>query len=72
MNTVEENIFKKRFGKDIKNGAIIKILKTEIFEDGSDAFIKEQDILEENNKIGYKGKKLLYSGNTEILIKNIL
>ena len=70
--TIEENILKKRFGKDIKNGVKIKILKTEIFEDGAYAFLKEQKILKENKNIRYKGKKLLCSGNTEILLENIL
>jgi len=70
--TIEENILKKRFGKDIKNGVKIKILKTEIFEDGAQAFLKEQKLLEKNKNIRYKGKKLLYSGNTEILLENIL
>ena len=69
--------FKDNINKTIKNRysadnkVHIEILKTKIFEDGKEAYIKEQQIIEKFSKYKYNGDKILRGGNTEIFIKNI-
>lgn len=70
--SIESNILKKRFGIDIKNGRSINIIKSKLYDDGSNAYITEQKIIYENKKHKYEGENMLVSGNTEMFNKNIL
>lgn len=63
---------KQRFYSDVKNGVDISIIKEWNFNNGATAFDLEQQILENNQDKQYKGKKILISGNTELLTTNIL
>jgi len=67
--TVEKSI-KARFSNDIKKGINIEIIKTKIYADGSKAYITEQQLLNKYKKYKYN-KKILISGNTELLTENI-
>jgi len=60
---------KERYNRD-KN-LNYKILYEEKFENGKDAFLKEQMILRTFNSFKYKGSKILAGGNSEIFIKNV-
>jgi len=59
---------KKRFGKELD---FIEILETKIFQNGAEAFLLEQNIINENWKYNYKGSKVLKSGNTELFTEDI-
>jgi len=70
--SVNDNILKSRFKKDVKNGVSIKILKTYIFKNGSEAFLKEQQILNEFKKYKYIKKDMKwFGGYTELFKKDI-
>jgi len=66
-NSIEKSI-RNRFGKEFD---FMKILETKIFQDGSEAFILEQKIINENWKHKYNGEKVLRSGNTELFTEDI-
>jgi len=61
-----EKSLKKRFYKQE-----YEIIETDIFEDGSEAFTLEQQILKFNREYRYLGEKVIKSGNTELFIKDI-
>jgi len=63
-----ENSMKLRFNKEL---SFIEIQKTEVFQDGAEAFLLEQKIINENWKYKYEGEKVLKSGNTELFIEDI-
>lgn len=50
----------------------IEIIKQEKFENGKEAYDKEQKILKKYSKFKYKGPKILESGNTELFNKDVL
>lgn len=54
----------------VKELKYIKVLKTEEFSVGKDAYIKEQRILKALNGYKYRGEKLLKRGDTEIVTIN--
>jgi len=61
----------KRFSNEIKRGIVHVELFSKTFPDGSDAFIKEQYILEKFNKYKYKGNIFLETGNSELFTSEI-
>jgi len=62
----------KRFASEIKDGIKIEVLNTKFFEDGEKAYELEQYILSRYNKFQYTGERILYSGNTELFVENVL
>jgi len=62
-----EKSLKKRFYRQE-----YEIIQTDIFEDGSEAFTLEQQIIKFNREYRYLGEKVLSSGNTELFIKDII
>jgi len=66
-DTIKESI-KKRFREEYTQ---IDIIQADIFIDGSEAFILEQQILFNNREFQYLGEKVLAAGNTELFINNI-
>ncbi len=68
-----EDSMKRRFRKEINLGVKIEILKSELFDDGYQAFIKEQTI--KNGFYNYrinKDDQILNSGYTETFTKDVL
>jgi len=63
-----EKSLKNRFGKEL---SFIEVQKTEVFQDGAEAFLLEQKIINENWKHKYDGDKVLKSGNTELFTEDI-
>jgi len=61
----------KRFSSEIKNGIDIITIFTRTFIDGSDAFKKEQHILELFKSSKYKGDDILETGNSELFNSKI-
>lgn len=66
---ITNNDLKTRFGKDL---AFIKPLKIETFENGKDAYEKEQKILKKFAHLKWKGQRLLKNGNTELFTCDVL
>ena len=64
--SIEKSIFKIRFASDIKNGVLIELIYTQVFEDGSQAFDLEQSILVEHTDCRYNGNNILGGGNSEL------
>ncbi|MCD6435300.1 MAG: hypothetical protein J7L15_02830 [Clostridiales bacterium] len=62
----------QRFAKEIKNNMKIEVISSKIFQDGLNALELEQQILSKYNQYQYKGPKVLYGGNTELFVENIL
>jgi len=58
----------KRFGKKLE----YEILYEEVFEDGANAWDKEQKILNSTIKYEYLGEDIISSGNTELRTKDII
>ena len=68
---------KQRFSKEKNNSLIQQIeeIKTWRFEDGADAFLKEQEIIKSYKSIKYdyqENGELLKAGNSELFTENIL
>jgi len=61
-----EKSLKKRFYRQE-----YEVIQTDIFKDGREAFVLEQQILEFNKSYRYLGEKVLSSGNTELFVKDI-
>jgi len=68
--SVEKSI-KRRFSKDISNGVIIEILQSKIYENGAEAYLLEQNILQRFNNYLVLNESVLVSGNTELFSKDI-
>ncbi len=69
--SIEKSI-KSRYRGDIKNGVIISIIKTKIYEDGIEAYIAEQTIKEKFSDFRYKaGDMNWFGGYTELFEKDI-
>jgi len=62
-----EKSLKKRFHRQE-----YELIQSEIFKDGSEAFVLEQQILKFNREYRYLGEKVLKAGNTELFIKNLI
>ena len=62
---------KERFSiKDLRK---IEVVRTWKYENGEDAWKKEQEILKDFNEYKYKGnEQILESGNIELFIKDVL
>lgn len=60
----------RRFRKD--KGVYIEIIKTWVFEDGSLAYDKEQEIIKNNKEFKYLGENILNGGNSELFYEDIL
>lgn len=73
--SIENNIYLKRFRKDIKNKINIEIIKTKTFKDGSEAFEMESKIKKSFRKYKYNKSidesKKDFIGYTELFIKDI-
>lgn len=67
LNTVDEDIARK-FGKDFH---LVEILETRVFEDGYDAYIKEQSIIYMNRLNKYNGPDIISGGNSGMFIKDV-
>ena len=68
---IEDSII-SRFKLDINNGIKFEILKGKIYEDGSEAYLKEQKILFEFSEQQYNGDKfLIRHGETEMFTRDI-
>lgn len=63
---------KSRFMSDVKNGVSVVEIKTWEYENGEDAYKKEQQILFENRKYRYYGEKVLNGGDSELFTKDVL
>ena len=63
---------KSRFYSEVKKGINIEIIKTWEFDDGEDAFKREQQIIFENRKFRYVGENILSGGNSELFTTDIL
>ena len=61
-----------RFAADIKKGIKIDVVKKWVYEDGAEAFNREQKILIENKKYRYTGEKILIGGNSELFTADVL
>lgn len=71
-STVESNIIGKRFANDIKNNnVIIKILKTKVFNNGLEAYVTEQLILEKYKEYKNNSDMQWFGGYTELFEKDI-
>jgi len=69
---IDTNILKGRYSKDIHKYNI-EILRTKIFQDGSEAYILEQRILEEFSMYRYLGVDMKgFGGYTELFYKDII
>lgn len=68
---IEYSIYKKRFGRDIKNGVSIELIDYKIFNDGSEAFQLEQTIISENKNKKAKTSNILFFGNSELSKENV-
>ncbi len=68
-----KNSIYKRFITDIKHNKIkVEILKIEIFDDGSEAYLKEQDILKKFKEYKYLEEDMKwFSGHTELFSEDI-
>jgi hypothetical protein len=67
FDNVEDTILKQRYGKDIRNGVKVEIIKTKIFENGQEAYLKEQEILNEFSEYKYKGDDMRwFAGHSEL------
>lgn len=68
---IDNSIYNIRFGRDIKKGIKIEIIKTKIFNNGSEAFLKEQEIISKYSRFKYFGESILLAGNTELFSKKL-
>lgn len=67
---ITNNTVRKRFSKDELK--IIEVLSTHRFENGNEAYLKEQEILMRYKEYKYLGPDLLKSGNTELFSIDVL
>jgi len=65
LSTVE-----KRYSQD--KSVNIEIIKEWVYEDGSEAYLKEQSIIKTYKAYKYNGMPILKGGNSELFTKNIL
>ncbi len=63
---------KTRFIKEINNGLSIKLIQSWFFEDGAIAYEREQTILNRFKDNRYIGPNILYGGNTELFVCDVL
>lgn len=60
-----------RYSRDVFHGCMVEVIWEENFDNGYDAFYKEQRIIRENISKKYIGDPILFSGNSELFVEDI-
>ena len=63
---------KRRYNREIKQGLIVETIKTWNYENGAEAYDKEQEIIKNNADKKSIEKLLIYGGNTEVFDSDVL